>query len=52
MKRLTLPDSIAALKQRRDELLNRACTRPERPAILAEVRRINRRIWELEGVRR
>ena len=43
---------IAKLKRRRDELLNRACTRHERRTILKKVRAINRRIWALEGLRR
>lgn len=32
---------IYRLKKRRDELLNTACNRFERPAILEEVKRIN-----------
>ena len=46
---------IARLKKRRDALLHRACTRQERPAIMKEVRAINRRLAELEhrlGARR
>lgn len=35
---------IALLKKRRDVLLNTACTRFERPKILAEVRRINEKL--------
>lgn len=35
---------IAHLKKRRDELLNTACNRFERPSILAEVRRINEKL--------
>lgn len=42
---------IAKLKRRRDRLLSRACTRFERPDILKEVRTINRKIWQLEGLR-
>lgn len=42
---------ILKLKRRRDQLLNRACTRRERKEMLAEVRAINRKIWELEGLR-
>lgn len=52
MNRLPDPDNVDALKRRRDGLLNRACTRQERPDVLAEVRAINRRIEELEGARR
>ena len=39
---------IAVLKKRRDELLNRACNRQERPEIMQEVRLINREIQALE----
>ena len=39
---------IATLKKRRDELLNRACNRQERPEIMREVRAINQEIQALE----
>lgn len=52
MKGPTRNNRIRTLKRRRDALLNRACTRQEREDILAEVRAINRTIWELEGLRR
>ena len=48
-RRWLLPNHIDALKRRRDELLNRACTLQERPAVHEEVRALNRRIWTLEG---
>ena len=35
---------IARLKKRRDELLNTACNRFERPHLLEEVRRINEKL--------
>ena len=39
---------ITILKKRRDELLNRACNRQERPEIMKEVRAINQKIQTLE----
>ncbi len=39
---------ITTLKKRRDELLNRACIRQERPEIMKEVRAINQKIQALE----
>ncbi len=39
---------ITTLKKRRDELLNRACIRQERPEIMKEVRAINQKIQTLE----
>lgn len=38
---------IVRLKKRRDQLLNIACNRFERPQILAEVRRINEKLRAL-----
>lgn len=35
---------ISLLKKRRDQLLNTACNRFERPALFEEVRRINERL--------
>ena len=43
---------ITTLKKRRDELLNRACIRQERPEIMKEVRAINREIQTLEEKQR
>ena len=40
--------TLARLKKRRDELLNRACNRQERPKIMDEVRALNREIHALE----
>ena len=40
---------IERLKRRRDALLSRACNRHERPEIIEEVRRINRRIAGLDA---
>ncbi len=42
-------DKIVRLKKRRDELLNRACNRQERPKIMEEVRAINRKLRLLEA---
>ncbi len=39
---------ITILKKRRDELLNRACNRQERPEIMKKVRAINLKIQTLE----
>ena len=44
-------EKIARLKKRRDELLSRACNRHERPAVMEEVRRLNRRIAGLDADR-
>ena len=40
--------TLARLKKRRDELLNRACNRQERPDIMEQVRALNREIEQLE----
>ncbi len=43
-----MQEQITTLKKRRDELLNRACNRQERPEIMKEVRAINQKIQALE----
>lgn len=40
--------AIRLLKRRRDDLLNRSCSRPECAEIMAEVREINREVDQLE----
>ncbi len=47
-----MQEQITTLKKRRDELLNRACNRQERPEIMKEVRAINRKIQTLEEKQR
>ena len=47
--RIITQQEILRLKRRRDELLNRACNRHERPRILEEVRSINRTITGLDA---
>ncbi len=39
-----MQEQITKLKKRRDELLNQACNRQERPEIMKEVHAINRKI--------
>lgn len=41
--------AIRILKRRRDDLLNRACSRQECAEIMREVREINREVMRLEG---
>lgn len=48
MQRVSVREQVRALKQRRDRLLNRACTRRERETLMEEVRTINRTIKALE----
>ncbi len=43
-----MQEQITILKKRRDELLNRACNRQERPEIMKKVRAINLKIQTLE----
>ncbi len=43
-----MQEQITILKKRRDELLNRACNRQERPEIMKEVRAISQKIQTLE----
>ena len=47
-----MQEQITKLKKRRDELLNQACNRQERPEIMKEVRAINREIQTLEEKQR
>ncbi len=43
-----MQEQITKLKKRRNELLNQACNRQERPEIMKEVRAINQKIQTLE----
>ncbi len=43
-----MQEQITTMKKRRDELLNRACNRQERPEIMKEVRAINQKLQALE----
>ena len=47
-----MQEQITKLKKRRDELLNQACNRQERPEIMKEVRAINSKIQTLEEKQR
>jgi hypothetical protein len=43
-----MQEQITKLKKRRDDLLNRACSRQELPEIMKEVRALSREIQTLE----
>ena len=43
-----MQEQITTLKKQRDELLNRACIRQERPEIMKEVRAINQKLQALD----
>lgn len=47
-KRPSARAQIAALKKRRDALLNQSCNRQERVRLLAEVVEINQQVCRLE----
>lgn len=47
-RRVSDRESIRLLKRRRDDLLNRACSRSECAVIMEEVQQLNREIDRLE----
>jgi hypothetical protein len=46
-KRIAIRSHVRALKERRDKLLNTACTRDECSELMQEVRVINRKLKSL-----